>query len=97
MKKRIAVIGGGIAGLTFARCLSTDNFEIHIFEKKTEFGEVGAAISVFPNALCVMDEIGLLKPIIEASGQFKNVYLKTAKGTTLTKSTPKGVENLVKV
>ena len=54
MKKRIAIIGGGIAGLTFANCIIKNNFDIHIFEKKEKFGEFGAAISVFPNALCVM-------------------------------------------
>lgn len=88
MKRKIAIIGGGIAGLTFARCIS-DDYETHIFEKKQEFGEVGAAISVFPNALCVMDEIGLLYSILNTSGKFENVYLKTDKGNILSKSTPK--------
>lgn len=87
MKRKIAIIGGGIAGLTFARCIS-DDYETHIFEKKQEFGEVGAAISVFPNALCVMDEIGLLDTILNTSGKFENVYLKTDKGEILSKSTP---------
>lgn len=89
MKKKIAIIGGGIAGLTFARCLSENDYEVHIFEKKQEFGEVGAAISVFPNALCVMDEIGLLDHILNTSGKFENVFLKTHKGNILSKSTPK--------
>ncbi len=88
MKRKIAIIGGGIAGLTFARCIS-DAYETHIFEKKQEFGEVGAAISVFPNALCVMDEIGLLDSILNTSGKFENVYLKTDKGNILSNSTPK--------
>ncbi|AKP50939.1 FAD-dependent monooxygenase [Cyclobacterium amurskyense] len=89
MKQKVAVIGGGIAGLTFARCLSTNQYEVHIFEQKQEFGEVGAAISVFPNALSVMDEIGLLDPILKTSGKFENVYLKTKKGNILSKSSPK--------
>lgn len=88
-KKRIAIIGGGIAGLSFARCLGQEEYEIHIFEKKENFGEVGAAISVFPNALCVMDELGLLPDILQNSGQFKTVYLKTDKGSILSKSEPK--------
>ncbi|HZH70360.1 MAG TPA: FAD-dependent monooxygenase [Flavobacteriaceae bacterium] len=88
-KKKIAIIGGGIAGLTFARSLKSKEYEIHIFEKKDQFGEIGAAISVFPNALCVMAELGLLNSILESSGQFKTVYLKTDKGTILSKSEPK--------
>ncbi len=89
MKRNIAIIGGGIAGLTFAHCLSREDFEIYIYEKKPDFGEVGAAISVFPNALCVMDEIGLLDQILENSGQFQNMYLKTYSGDTLSKTTPR--------
>jgi 2-polyprenyl-6-methoxyphenol hydroxylase-like FAD-dependent oxidoreductase len=87
-KKKIAIIGGGIAGLTFAHSLKSKDYEIHIFEKKEQFGEIGAAISVFPNALCVMDELGLLNTILESSGQFKTIYLKTDKGTILSKSEP---------
>ena len=89
MRKKIAIIGGGIAGLTFAHCLSKEKYEIHIFEKKKEFGEIGAAISVFPNALSVMDKIGLLDPILQTSGKFENVFLKTQKGKVLSKSAPK--------
>ena len=71
MKKKVAIIGEVITGLTFGRCLSNDEYEVHIFEKKKEFGEVGAAISVFPNTLCVMDEIGLIDAILNTSGKFK--------------------------
>lgn len=87
-KKKIAIIGGGIAGLTFARCLTRKEYDIHIFEKKEQFGEIGAAISVFPNALCVMDELNLLDTILDHSGQFIKVYLKTNKGKILIKSEP---------
>lgn len=88
-KKKIAIIGSGIAGLSFARCLTSKDYEIHIFEKKEQYGEIGAAISVFPNALSVMDKLGLLKNIVESSGQFKTVYLKTDTGKILSKSEPK--------
>lgn len=88
-KKKIAIIGSGIAGLSFARCLTSKDYEIHIFEKKGQYGEIGAAISVFPNALSVMDKLGLLKNIVESSGQFKTVYLKTDTGKILSKSEPK--------
>ena len=45
-KKQIAIIGGGIAGLTFARCLTSEDHEIHIFEKKEAFGEIPSAFLV---------------------------------------------------
>jgi 2-polyprenyl-6-methoxyphenol hydroxylase-like FAD-dependent oxidoreductase len=89
-KKQIAVIGGGIAGLTFSLCLPDDDFECHIFEKKATFGEVGAAISVFPNALCVMDHLGLLPRVLATSGEMKKVFIKTHTGKILSKSEPTG-------
>lgn len=87
--KKIAIIGGGIAGLTFANCMAGLNYELHIFEQKSKFEEIGAAISVFPNALCVLDYLGLLNQIIAASGAFKTVYIKTQTGEILSKSEPK--------
>lgn len=89
-RKKIAIIGGGIAGLTFARCLTAADYDIHIFEAKENFGEIGAAISVFPNALCVMDYLGILNNILESSGHIKTVYLKTSTGKVLSKSEPEG-------
>lgn len=86
--KKIAVIGGGIAGLTFARCLDNAEYECSVFEKKENFGEIGAAISVFPNALCVMDKLGLLDEILASSGRIAKIFLKTEKGTVLSKSEP---------
>ena len=88
-KKQIAIIGGGIAGLTFARCLTTQEYDIHIFEKKERFEEIGAAISIFPNALCVMEKLQLLNEILDSSGKIKTVYLKTKKGKILSTSEPK--------
>lgn len=87
-RKQIAIVGGGIAGLTLARCLGNEEFDIHIFEKRGSFGEIGAAISVFPNALCVMDELGLLDELLAGSGVISKIQLKTKKGTILSRSEP---------
>jgi len=89
-KKKIAIIGGGIAGLTFALSLKSEEYECNIFEKKESFGEIGAAISVFPNALSVMDELGLYSNILKTAGELKKILIKTSKGTTLGYSEPKG-------
>ena len=89
-KQKIAIVGGGIAGLTFALSLKSNYYECHVFEKKDSFGEVGAAISVFPNALCVMDELGLYSDILKTAGELKKILIKTSNGTTLGYSEPKG-------
>lgn len=89
-KKQIAVVGGGIAGLTFSIALDPKEFECHIFEKKENFGEVGAAISVFPNALSVCKELGVMEDIMVSAGELKKIILKTAKGRTMSITEPKG-------
>jgi 2-polyprenyl-6-methoxyphenol hydroxylase-like FAD-dependent oxidoreductase len=89
-KKQIAIIGGGIAGLTFSIALNPEKFECHIFEKKENFGEVGAAISVFPNALSVCKELGVMEDIMVSAGELKKIILKTAKGRTMSITEPKG-------
>jgi 2-polyprenyl-6-methoxyphenol hydroxylase-like FAD-dependent oxidoreductase len=56
---RIGVVGAGIGGLTAAIALRQGGHEVHVFEKTSELGEVGAAISLWPNALAALDRLGL--------------------------------------
>lgn len=85
---KIAIIGGGIAGLTFAIAMKKSGHQIQIFEKKPEFNELGAAISVFPNALRVYRELGILDDVLAVCGEMKDVYIRTHKGKILSKSSP---------
>lgn len=92
MKKdiQISIIGGGIGGLTMALCLEYFGFKNYIvYEQASEFREVGAAISLWPNALRVYKKIGLYDAIKQHWGELGTAYIKTAKGKTLTKATPK--------
>lgn len=87
--KEIAIIGEGISGLTLAICLRNKGYRCHIYEKNAEFGEVGAAISVFPNALRVYQQVGMLDDIVRASGQIADVFLKTQTGKILSSTKPR--------
>ena len=40
---RIAIIGGGIGGLTAAQALLRRGFEVSVFESQPELKEIGAA------------------------------------------------------
>ena len=40
MKQKIAIIGAGITGLSIAKYLSKKNYDITIYEKKSEIGGV---------------------------------------------------------
>ena len=55
---RIAIIGGGIGGLTAGIALQKAGFSPIIYERAPEFGEVGAGISLSPNAVKGLEQLG---------------------------------------
>jgi salicylate hydroxylase len=58
-KRRIAVIGGGIGGLTAAVALLQAGFEVDVYEQAPELTEVGGGINMAPNATRVLRRLGL--------------------------------------
>jgi salicylate hydroxylase len=55
----IAVIGAGIAGLTAARALQGLGFRVRVYEQAPQLGEVGAGLTISPNATHALEAIGL--------------------------------------
>src|SRR5713101_4934980 len=56
---RIAVIGGGIGGLTAALALRRAGFAVDVYEQAPELTEVGGGINMAPNATRVLRGLGL--------------------------------------
>lgn len=54
----IAIVGGGIAGLSLAIALLKRNVPVKIYEQAPKFGEIGAGVSFTPNAVQAMDICG---------------------------------------
>lgn len=50
MARRIAIVGGGIGGLTLALALRDADIEVEIYEAARELREVGAAVALSANA-----------------------------------------------
>ena len=63
MKKKVAIIGSGIAGLTLASLLKTDsNFEFVIYEKEEIFDlDEGFGIQLSVNSVSILNKIGFYK------------------------------------
>ena len=70
---RIAIIGGGIGGLTAALTLRQFGFQPEAFEQAPELLEVGAAIAVWPNAMRILKRLGLGDEILERAGTIEQV------------------------
>src|SRR4249920_1648765 len=56
---RIALVGGGLGGLTAAIALGRAGFEAHVFEQADRLREIGAGIGLSPNALKVLRALGV--------------------------------------
>ncbi len=60
MKKKVAIIGSGIAGLTFANLLkSNSNIDLTVYEKETILSlDEGYGIQLAPNSISILNKIG---------------------------------------
>jgi salicylate hydroxylase len=56
---RIAVIGGGIGGLTAALSLRQAGFEVNVYEQAPELTQIGGGINMGPNAVRILRRLGL--------------------------------------
>src|SRR4051812_6893301 len=68
---RIAIVGGGLAGIATANALKTFGVEAHVYEAASALGEIGAAVNTSPQAVKALrasgagsriDAVGHLSP-----------------------------------
>src|SRR5918996_5103105 len=82
MPKQILVIGAGIAGLATAVALQRRGHEVTVIEDRSDASS-GAGISIWPNALAALDEIGLGDAVREAGGRVTAGALRWRDGSWL--------------
>jgi 2-polyprenyl-6-methoxyphenol hydroxylase-like FAD-dependent oxidoreductase len=70
---QIAIIGGGIGGLTAALALQHFGFESEVFEQAPALHDLGAAIAIWPNAMRVLERLGLADQIREKGGVINTI------------------------
>jgi len=59
-KLRLAIIGGGIGGLTLALALRQRGLEADVFEQAPELTEIGAAVALSANSTRELRRLGVL-------------------------------------
>lgn len=59
----VAIVGGGIAGLTLATVLRQAGLPYRIVDQASEFGQVGAGIQLAPNAVRLLHRLGLAEQL----------------------------------
>ena len=85
---KLLVVGGGIGGLSVALALGRAGMEVELLEGAAEFGEIGYGIQLAPNALRVLDWLGILDAVC-ANGVFpqQGVMMSAKTGERLTSVT----------
>ena len=66
-RSHVAVIGGGIGGLSTALALAMQGANVVVYEQATAIGDVGAGVQVTPNGARVLDWLGLT-PALQTKG-----------------------------
>src|SRR6478735_8190382 len=66
---RVAIIGGGIGGLTAANALSQAGIETAVYEAAAELREIGAGVALHPNAMKVLRAIGVEDGVRAVAGR----------------------------
>jgi 2-polyprenyl-6-methoxyphenol hydroxylase-like FAD-dependent oxidoreductase len=82
---RVAIIGGGIGGLTTAIALRQFGFEPEVYEQAPALLDVGAAIAIWPNAMRVLERLGLGQRVLEHSGQMQEIQWRDQSGRPINK------------
>src|SRR5215217_3069488 len=80
---QIAIIGGGIGGLTAALALRQSGFEPEVFEQAPALLDVGAAIAIWPNAMRVLERLQLTEKILEQAGVIEDICWLDQHGTLI--------------
>ena len=68
---RVAIIGGGIGGLTAARALRRRGIEVAIYEAAPELREIGAGVALGPNAMKVLRSLDLEDDVRALAGRWE--------------------------
>jgi 2-polyprenyl-6-methoxyphenol hydroxylase-like FAD-dependent oxidoreductase len=80
VEKNIGIVGGGIAAAVALRQIGID---VVVYEKALELREVGAGMTLWPNATRVLRELGLLEDVLAQSGPNTHFLVRRSCGKIL--------------
>lgn len=65
---RISIVGGGIGGLSAALALQHFGFRVSVFEQARELREIGAGVTITPNAMHALNFLGVGARVAKEAG-----------------------------
>lgn len=91
--KRAIIIGAGPGGLTAAITLSQAGFEPVIYEQASELREIGSGLTLWPNAMSALEQLGLAEAVQAVSLPFPGIAMRSWRGELLFDVVHQPVEN----
>src|SRR4051812_16204568 len=73
---RIAIVGGGLAGLAAANALMTFGMKAEVFEAAPALGEIGAAVNSSPQAVKALRAIGVGAQVDAVGHLSRGIYTR---------------------
>jgi len=83
---RVTVVGAGIAGLATAIALRRRGVEVEVVERAHALTEIGAALSLWPNAIAALDELGLAETVLATGCAEVSGVLRSLSGAVLARA-----------
>src|SRR5437773_2332722 len=86
---RIAIIGGGIGGLTAAQALVRRGFDVRVYEAAPELKEIGAGVALGPNAMKALRALDLEDNVRAIAWESQHGLLRNWKTGRVISKTPR--------
>ena len=86
-KLRVAIIGGGIGGLSAAIALRQIGAQVRVYEQARQLGDVGAGVALQHNSQRVLDRLGVGQRVARLGSRLGEFRFCTPDGTVVARET----------
>ena len=66
---RIAIVGAGVAGMALAILARRKGYYVRLYERDSKVSSIGAGVTLWPNAIFVLQQMGLEQEIKRLGGR----------------------------
>jgi 2-polyprenyl-6-methoxyphenol hydroxylase-like FAD-dependent oxidoreductase len=84
---KAVVVGGGIGGLAAGLAMRRAGVEVRVLEARPQLAEVGAGLSLWPNAMRALERLGLARAVAERGAPLRNDLIQRWDGKVLNRGT----------
>jgi hypothetical protein len=76
-KDRVAIVGAGLTGLSLALALQKQSIPCILYELRPHLLDIGGTVTLSPNALWILDTLGIYERIKENGHEWEVMYFKS--------------------